>query len=118
LAGKSETLTRKEAVSGNNEYMSRGNGEKQCLLNAPFHEAQNFDSPEAHGKTHHIQFRISPFAQKIGEEVAALFGMSLSQYAKAVLYLNLGLVFEPLDRRRKQKPRKHKVITWEREEEF
>jgi hypothetical protein len=111
-------LTHKEAVSKNNEYMSRGNGKKQRLLNAPFHEAQNFDSPEAHGKTHHIQFRISPFAQKVGEEVAAVFGLSLSQYAKAVLYLNLGLVFEPLDRRKKQQPRKHRVTTWEREEEF
>jgi hypothetical protein len=34
--------------------------------------------------------------------------MSLSQYCKAILYLNLGLVFEPVDRRRrgwKQKKR-------------
>jgi hypothetical protein len=47
-------------------------------------------------------FRISPFARKVGDEVAALFGMSLSQYAKAVLYHDLGLVFEPVDRRKKR----------------
>lgn len=57
----------------------------------------------AHGKERHpsVEFRISPFARKVGDEAAALFGMSLSQYAKALLYLNLGLVFEPVDRRRK-----------------
>ncbi len=47
-----------------------------------------------------MQFRISPFAAKTGEEVAVLFNLSLSQYAKAVLYRDLGLVFEPIDRRR------------------
>jgi len=79
--------------------------QKEYLLNAPFIDSNNFEAPKLHRKYHqlHVQFRISPFARKIGEEVAALFGMSLSQYCKALLYLNLGLVFEPVDRRRKRK---------------
>ena len=76
---------------------------KQRLLTAPYVESNNFDPFEKHDKVHQVQFKITPFAEKVGAEVAALFGMSLSQYAKAVLYLNLGLVFEPVDRRRKRK---------------
>ena len=89
---------------GNSEYISRVDRrrrKKERLLNAPFIESNNFSPFKEHGKDHHVQFRISPFAEKVGSEVAALFSMSLSQYCKAVLYLNLGLVFEPIDRRRK-----------------
>ena len=68
-------------------------------MNAPYAESNNFESSKLHGKDHHVQFRISPFAEKVGAEVAALFNMPLSQYAKAVLYRDLGLVFEPIDRR-------------------
>jgi len=91
---------------GNNEYHShedRRRRAKQRLLTAPYIESNNFDLSRKHGKVHQIQFKITPFAHKVGEEVAALFGMSLSQYCKAVLYLNLGLIFEPVDRRRKRK---------------
>jgi len=96
---------------GNSEYkthVDRRRRQKQRLLNAPYVESNNLSPFKNHGKDHHVQFRISPFAEKIGSEVAALFGMSLSQYCKAILYLNLGLVFEPVDRRRrgwKQKKR-------------
>jgi hypothetical protein len=98
----------KASTLGNNEYINRVDRrrrQKERLLNAPYVEAENFNPFKVHGKDHqpHIQFRVSPFAQKIGEEVAALFGMSLSQYCKALLYLNLGLIFEPVDRRRKRK---------------
>jgi hypothetical protein len=89
------------------EYHNHGDRRrrrKERLLNAPYVESNNFDPFKHHEKDrHHVQFRISPFAEKVGVEVAALFNMSLSQYTKAVLYLNLGLVFEPVDRRRKKR---------------
>jgi hypothetical protein len=99
----------KESTPSQDEYINRVDRrrrQKERLLNVPFIESDNLDPFERHGEDHtdrHVQFRISPFAEKVGSEVAALFGMSLSQYAKAVLYLNLGLVFEPIDRRRKRK---------------
>jgi len=89
---------------GSNEYISRVDRRrrtKERLLNAPFIESNNFSPFEKHGKDHHVQFRISPFAEKVGSEVAAIFNMSLSQYCKAILYLNLGLTGEPVDRRRR-----------------
>jgi len=101
----------KASTPGNSEYktrVDRRRRQKERLLNAPYVESNNLSRFERHGKDRHVQFRVSPFAEKVGEEVAALFGMSLSQYCKAVLYLNLGLVFEPVDRRRrtwKQKKR-------------
>jgi len=94
----------KAPIPGNSEYITRVDRrrrQKERLLNAPYVESNNFSPFKNHGKDHHVQFRISPFAEKVGTEVAALFGMSLSQYCKAVLYLNLGLVFEPVDRRRR-----------------
>ena len=77
---------------------------KQRLLTSPHVESENFDALQpkpTHGKVHQVQFKVTPFAQKVGEEIAALFNLSLSQYCKALLYANLGLVSEPLDRRRK-----------------
>ena len=103
----------KAPISGKSEYktrVDRRRRQKERLLNAPYIKSNNFSPFKNHGKDRHVQFRISPFAEKVGEEVAALFGMSLSQYCKAVLYLNLGLVFEPIDRRRRslvQKKRQH-----------
>ncbi len=99
----------KKVTLPNDEYIipvDRRRRQKERLLNAPFNESDNLDPFERHGKDHadrHVQFRISPFAEKVGSEVAALFGMSLSQYAKCCLYLNLGLIFEPIDRRKKTK---------------
>jgi len=95
MSGETSTLR-------NNEYTNHRRRKKERLLNAPYVDSNNLRALQKHGKDHHVQFRISPFAQKVGSEVAALFGMSLSQYAKAVLYLNLGLVFEPIDRRLKR----------------
>ena len=93
----------KASIQETNEYQDHRRRAKQRLLTAPYVESNNFDPFKKHDKVHQVQFKITPFAQKIGAEVAALFGMSLSQYAKAVLYLNLGLVFEPVDRRKKRK---------------
>jgi len=102
----SDKKSDKVSTPGNNEYVNhvdRRRRKKERLLNAPYIESDNFNPFKVNGKDRHVQFRISPFAEKVGSEVAALFGMSLSQYAKAVLYFNLGLVFEPVDRRRRVK---------------
>jgi len=96
----------KTPYRGNSEYHNyedRRRRAKQRLLTAPYIESNNFRLPQAHGKVHQVQFKITPFADKVGREAAALFNMSLSQYCKALLYLNLGLVFEPVDRRRKKR---------------
>jgi hypothetical protein len=84
-------------------HMDRRRRAKQRLLTSPYIADDNFCPFKKHEKPHQVQFKITPFAEKVGVEVAALFNMSLSQYCKAVLYLNLGLVFEPVDRRRKRK---------------
>jgi hypothetical protein len=97
-------LSTKHHAQRPNGYINRGDSrrrQKERLLDAPACEDQNFDPFKVHEKDHKVQFRISPFAQKVGSEVAVLFGMTLHQYAKAVLYHNLGLVFEPIDRRKK-----------------
>jgi len=89
-----------------NEYHShedRRRRAKQRLLTSPYVSDDILGESQRHGKPHQVQFKITPFAEKVGREVAALFGMSLSQYTKALLYLNLGLIFEPVDRRRKRK---------------
>lgn len=102
-------MSGKASGTETNEYSSHGDRrhrQKERLLNAPYAESNNFNPFKPHGKDHHVQFRVSPFAEKVGSEVAALFGMTLSQYAKAVLYLDLGLVFEPIDRRKKQPGRR------------
>jgi hypothetical protein len=75
---------------------------KERLLNAPYQESNNYDPFSPHGKVHQVQFKVSPFVGKTGEEVAALFNLSLSQYCKALLYSNLG-IFESTDRRRKRR---------------
>lgn len=98
----------KEPRLRNSEYHSclhdedRRRRAKQRLLTAPHVESNNFDYSEKHGKAHQVQFKVSPFVQKVGEEVAALFNLSLSQYCKALLYSNLG-IFESIDRRRKRR---------------
>jgi hypothetical protein len=95
----------KQPIRLNGEYHTRVDKRrraKQRLLTAPHVESNNYDPFGPHEKVHQVQFKISPFATKVGEEAAALFNLSLSQYCKALLYLNLGLVSEPLDRRRRR----------------
>ncbi len=99
IKSSDKTSTLKNIEYHNHEDRRRRT--KERLLNAPFIESNNFSPFEKHGKDHHVQFRISPFAEKVGSEVAALFHMSLSQYCKAILYLNLGLTGESVDRRRR-----------------
>jgi hypothetical protein len=98
----------KEPTPRNSEYHShshegdRRRRAKERLLNAPYQESNNYDPFKPHGKVHQVQFKVSPFVAKTGEEVAALFNLSLSQYCKALLYSNLG-IFESTDRRRKRR---------------
>jgi len=53
-----------------------------------------------HGKRRQITFRIGPIAEDKLKQVAALFEMKPTKYAKAVLYRDLGVFNEPLDQRR------------------
>jgi len=98
----------KEPTPRKSEYHSclhdedRRRRAKQRLLTAPYVESDNLDYSEKHGKAHQVQFKVSPFVQKAGEEVASVFNLSLSQYTKALLYSNLG-IFESTDRRRKRR---------------
>ncbi len=68
------------------------------------------------GKRRQITFRIGPIAQERLERAAELFDMKPSQYAKAVLYRDLGVFSEPLDRRRRTWKRKERLQ--QQEEEF
>lgn len=58
-------------------------------------------SMEKYGKRRQITFRIGPIAEDRLRQVAALFNMKPSEYAKAVLYRDLGVFNEPLDKRRR-----------------
>jgi site-specific DNA-adenine methylase len=65
---------------------------------------------EKYGKRRQITFRIGPIAQDRLEQAAALFDMKPSEYAKAVLYRDLGVFNEPLDQRRRTwKQRKERL---------
>jgi hypothetical protein len=97
-----------EPMSSANEYYSREDRRKrskQRLLPSPHVSDDILDESQRHGKVHQVQFKVSPFVAKVGEETAALFNLSLSQYTKCLLYQNLG-IFEPIDRRRKNKKQK------------
>jgi len=57
---------------------------------------------EKYGKRHQISFRIGPLAEEKLNRVAELFNITGSQYVKALLYKDLGIFNESLDRRRKK----------------
>ena len=65
--------------------------------------------PEKYGKRRQVTFRIGPIAQERLERASELFDMKPSQYAKAVLYRDLGVFNEPLDRRRRTWKRKERL---------
>jgi hypothetical protein len=56
---------------------------------------------EKYGKRRQITYRIGPIAQERLKQAAALFNMKPSEYAKALLYKDLGVFSEPLDQRRR-----------------
>jgi hypothetical protein len=72
--------------------------------------------PEKYGKRRQITFRIGPIAQERLERAAELFDMKPGQYAKAVLYRDLGVFNEPLDRRRRTWKRRRRLQQQEEEE--
>jgi hypothetical protein len=70
---------------------------------------------DKYGKRHSVSFRITPIAKDRLEQVARLFNMNPSHYAKAVLYRDLGVYTEPLDQRQKSWRR---IMKKELEEDF
>ena len=56
---------------------------------------------EKYGKRRQITYRIGPIAEDRLRQVSALFNMKPSEYAKAVLYRDIGVFNEPLDQRRR-----------------
>ena len=61
-------------------------------------------------KRYQITFRISKLAKERLQMVAELFNMRPSQYVKALLYKDLGLFQEPIDRRRRSWRRKNRDL--------
>jgi hypothetical protein len=59
-------------------------------------------------KRRQITFRIGPIAQDRLEQAATLFNMKPTEYAKAVLYKDLGVFNESLDQRRRTWKQKKK----------
>jgi len=55
-----------------------------------------------------ISFRLTEAALNRLRQCAELFNMEPSQYAKAILYKDLGLLQEPVDQRRRRWIKKHK----------
>ena len=92
----------------NSEYHNhedRRRRAKQRLLTSPHADSKNFedfDWSRRHGKLHQVQFKVSPLVWETGEKVAALYGLSISKFAKALLYQNLA-VFECTDRRKRKR---------------
>jgi len=66
-------------------------------------------SAEKYGKRRQVSFRISEIAQQRLRQNAELFNLPPSEYAKAVLYRDLGVFGEPLDKRRKSFQRKQRA---------
>lgn len=82
----------------------RGEIEKMSLL-------------ERKGERRQITFRITPLAGERLKQAAFLFHLTPAQYAKAVLYKDLGLFQEPIDRRKTRPKHRRGVLTWERRHE-
>lgn len=57
---------------------------------------------DKYGRRKQISFRVGPCALERLEQVADLFHMKASEYAKALLYAQLGVFNEPPDRRTKK----------------
>ena len=58
-------------------------------------------SLEKYGKRRQITFRLGPLAKERLQQVAALFNLKPSEYAKALLYKDLQTFSEPLDQRKR-----------------
>jgi len=72
----------------------------------------NLGKDEKYGKRMQVSFRITEVAKDRLEQVSRMFNMEGGEYAKAVLYRDLGIFSEPLDRRKRswrQKKRKENL---------
>ncbi|MEM2105502.1 MAG: hypothetical protein QXV21_03415 [Candidatus Bathyarchaeia archaeon] len=74
--------------------------------------------PDKYGKRRQITFRIGPLAEDRLRQVAALFHMKPTEYAKAVLYQHLGVFNEPLDQRRRTWRKKKQESKFDEEKAF
>jgi len=82
----------------------------QCSTIAKHGGIEKLGIDEKYGKRRQITFRIGPIVQDRLERAAALFNMKPSEYAKAVLYKDLGIFDEPLDQRRRTwRQKKHQI---------
>ncbi|MEM3666896.1 MAG: hypothetical protein QW222_07440 [Candidatus Bathyarchaeia archaeon] len=79
---------------------------------------EKMSPPDKYGKRRQITFRIGPLAEDRLRQVAALFHMKPSEYAKAVLYRELGVFNEPLDQRRRSWRKKKQQEQEEEERAF
>jgi hypothetical protein len=73
---------------------------------------------EKHGPRRQVTFRVGPLAWERLGQVAALFNMKPSEYAKAILYKDLNILTEPLDQRKRSWKQQKKRQLQEEEEEF
>lgn len=97
-------MSDKTSTPGANESMNREDRRhrrRETFLRTNVGDFHEIEVPEVQGKydAFHIEFRISPRARAVGEATAKLYRLSLNQFAKATLLRELGLIFEPLDRR-------------------
>ena len=98
----------KTPVPGSTEYhnhVDRRKRAKQRTLTSSHAGSENFedsDGSRRHGKIHQVQFKVSPLVWETGEKVAGLYGLSLSKFAKAILYQNLA-IYESTDKRKKKR---------------
>jgi len=77
-------------------------------------EIEKMSLLERKGERRQITFRITPLAEERLKQAAFLFHLTPAQYAKAVLYKDLGLFQEPIDRRKTRPKRRRGLLTWER----
>ena len=64
---------------------------------------------DKYGKRRQITFRLGPRAQERLTEVATLFNLNPSEYAKRVIYRDLGVFNESPDLRRKKRKTKKNI---------
>lgn len=71
--------------------------------------------PKDREKRRQITYRISEVAEDRLQKASNLFDMEPAKYAKAVLYRDLGVFDEPLDKRRRRYKEKQRRQEWEDE---
>lgn len=71
-----------------------------------------------YGKRHQLTIRIGPIAVDRLKQVAETFDMKPATYVKALIYKDLGIFNEPLDRRKRWSRRKPVMEDLERHESW